>query len=139
MEPHGIRVKVRHSGNPPLLNCMMWGIPTYRTKLRANRWQNKESIAEVNSCHGSPTFYDKGPYRFLRAGTRTKREKITIYGIPNCLNYCEISIVYTSFGGPGSSVGIVTDYELDGPGSNPGGGTRFSARPDRPWSPPSLL
>ena len=35
--------------------------------------------------------------------------------------------------GPGSSVGIATDYGLDGPGS------RFSARPDRPWGPPSLL
>jgi len=40
--------------------------------------------------------------------------------------------------GPGGSVGIATDYGLDGPGLNPGG-TRFSARPDRPWGPPSLL
>ena len=27
--------------------------------------------------------------------------------------------------GPGSSVGIATDYGLDGPGSNPGGGRDF--------------
>ena len=27
--------------------------------------------------------------------------------------------------GPGSSVGIATDYELDGPGSNPGGDEIF--------------
>jgi len=27
--------------------------------------------------------------------------------------------------GPGSSVGIVTDYGLDGPESNPGGGRDF--------------
>jgi len=40
--------------------------------------------------------------------------------------------------GPGSLVGIATDYGLDGPGSNLGG-KRFSARPDRPWGPPSLL
>ena len=40
--------------------------------------------------------------------------------------------------GPGSSVGIATDYGLDSPGSNPSG-TRFSARPDRPWGPPSLI
>ena len=39
---------------------------------------------------------------------------------------------------PGSSVGIATDYGLDGPGSNPVG-TRFSTRPDRPWGPPNLL
>ena len=28
-------------------------------------------------------------------------------------------------GGPGSSVGIATDYELEGPGSNPGGEAIF--------------
>jgi hypothetical protein len=32
--------------------------------------------------------------------------------------------------GPGSSVGIATDYGLDGPGSNPGGKEIF--RPSRP-------
>ena len=32
--------------------------------------------------------------------------------------------------GPGSSVGITTDYGLDGPGSNPGGDEIF--RPSRP-------
>ena len=32
--------------------------------------------------------------------------------------------------GPGSSVGIATDYGLDGPGSNPGGEEIF--RPSRP-------
>jgi len=41
--------------------------------------------------------------------------------------------------GLGSSVGIATDYVLDSPGSNPGGGEIFSAWPDRPWGPPSLL
>jgi len=33
-------------------------------------------------------------------------------------------------GGPGSSVGIATDYGLDGPGSNPGGDMIFC--PSRP-------
>ena len=38
---------------------------------------------------------------------------------------------YTSvYGGPGSSVGTVTAYGLDGPGSNPGGDEIF--RPSRP-------
>ena len=32
--------------------------------------------------------------------------------------------------GPGSSVGIASDYGLDGPGSNPGGDEIF--RPSRP-------
>ena len=35
-----------------------------------------------------------------------------------------------SSGGPGSSVGIATDYGLDDPGSNPGGDEIF--RPCRP-------
>ena len=41
-------------------------------------------------------------------------------------------------GGPGSSLGIVTDYRLDGPGSNPSGDEIF--RPSRlalgPTQPP---
>ena len=44
-----------------------------------------------------------------------------------------------SFDGPGSSVGIATDYGLDGPGSNPGGDEIFRTCPDRSWGPPSLL
>ena len=38
--------------------------------------------------------------------------------------------VITVWGGPGSSVGIATDYGLDGPGSSPGGDEIF--RPSRP-------
>ena len=38
--------------------------------------------------------------------------------------------------GPGSSVGIVTDYGLDGSGSNPGGDEIFRP-PDRPWADPA--
>jgi len=38
--------------------------------------------------------------------------------------------------GPSSSVGIATDYGLDDPGSNPGGGGEiFRNRPDRPLGP----
>ena len=39
--------------------------------------------------------------------------------------------------GPGSSVGIATDYGLDGPGSNPGGDKIF--RPSRPALGPTQL
>jgi len=45
--------------------------------------------------------------------------------------YWLINVYYTQTCGPGSSVGIVTDYGLDGPGSNPGGDEIL--RPDRPW------
>ena len=40
------------------------------------------------------------------------------------------SEVYSDSSGPGSSVGIATDYGLEGPGSNPGGDEIF--RPSRP-------
>ena len=39
--------------------------------------------------------------------------------------------------GPGSSVGIATDYRLDGQGSNPGGDEIF--RPSRPALGPTQL
>ena len=52
-----------------------------------------------------------------------------LFGITNSLSeYFNHSPVTTS--GPGSSVGIATDYGLDGPGSNPGGDEIF--RPSRP-------
>ena len=41
--------------------------------------------------------------------------------------------------GPGSLVGIATDYSLDGLGSNPGGDEIFCTCLDRPWGPPSPL
>ena len=46
--------------------------------------------------------------------------------------------IYIYTYGPGSSVGIATEFGLDGPGSNPGG-DQISARPERPWGPPILL
>ena len=49
-------------------------------------------------------------------------------------NAAPIIIVYDDYYlclcGPGSSVGIATDYGLDGPGSNPGGDEIF--HPTRP-------
>jgi hypothetical protein len=43
---------------------------------------------------------------------------------------CIILKYYRNICGPGSSVGIATDYGLDGPGSNPGADEIF--RPSRP-------
>ena len=48
--------------------------------------------------------------------------------IPTC--FSEIIECRCRSDGPGSSVGIATDYGLDGPGSNPGGDEIF--RPSRP-------
>ena len=41
--------------------------------------------------------------------------------------------------GPGSTVGVATEYGLDGSGIESRWGTRFFARRDWPWVPPSLL
>jgi hypothetical protein len=41
--------------------------------------------------------------------------------------------------GPGSIVGIVTGYGLDGPGIESWGGKIFCTCPDQPWGPPNLL
>jgi hypothetical protein len=41
---------------------------------------------------------------------------------------CLMPLIFTNISrvcGPGSSVGIATDFGLDGPGSNPGGGRDF--------------
>ena len=50
--------------------------------------------------------------------------------IQNIIKLHLICRYYCAYGGPGSSVGIATDYGLDGPGSNPGGEEIF--RPSRP-------
>jgi len=53
--------------------------------------------------------------------------------------YClseTLDIIYIY--GPGSSVGIATDYGLDGPGSNPGGDEIFRLS-GLHWGPRSLL
>ena len=46
-----------------------------------------------------------------------------------CYIICTLCItlfyIICKYCGPGSSVGIATDYGLDGPGSNPGGGVGF--------------
>ena len=48
-----------------------------------------------------------------------------VEGIANIYIY-----IYIYIYGPGSSVGIATNYGLDGPGSNPGGDATFC--PSRP-------
>ena len=51
----------------------------------------------------------------------------------------EIYTLINMGSGPGSVVGIVTAYGLDGPGIESQWGEIFRTSPDRPWGPPSLL
>lgn len=46
---------------------------------------------------GPQFFYGTGPHSLWRAGSRAARAKISVSGVSNYLNYCEISIVHTQF------------------------------------------
>jgi len=50
-------------------------------------------------------------------------------------SYCPFLRVHVRPGGSGSSVGIATDYGLDGPGSNPGGDEIFRPSTPAKWVP----
>ena len=52
---------------------------------------------------------------------------------------CTLHLCISEMVGTGSSVGIATDYGLDGPGSNTGGGQEFAPVHTGPWGPHSLL
>ena len=69
--------------------------------------------------------------------TSKKSQKTAIY-IVTAVITTDIAKFYSFIMcGPGSSVGIATDYGLDGPGSNPGGDEIF--RPSRPALGPTQL
>ena len=59
--------------------------------------------------------------------SKSKEVHFKIFGL---ISNFKVSIRTYWACGPGSSVGIETDYGLDGPGSNPGGDEIF--RPSRP-------
>jgi len=63
--------------------------------------------------------------------TPQKKRWISVYIYTHTyIHICKYSFRTPTQIGPGSSVGIATDYGLDGPGSNPGGDEIF--RPSRP-------
>jgi hypothetical protein len=61
---------------------------------------------------GLQPFYGKGPQPLLRAGSwAASGKKITLSGIPDCLNYCVICIMYAEF----TNVAAGRMIKLDGP------------------------
>ena len=46
---------------------------------------------------GIQAFYDRGPHRLFWTSSRAACGQMTISGIPYCLNYCDIFILYTKF------------------------------------------
>ena len=90
----------------------------------------------------SAVLYLRGNLLFLQAALLSWNIIIKLCQLNRCADY-KISVYdylngafsfylseYHTVGGPGNSVGIATDYGLDGPGSNPGGDEIFC--PSRP-------
>jgi len=75
----------------------------------------------------------------LRTLQRTYQKRCATLVFTLLYSPIDITEVSPPVSGPGSSVGIATDYGLDGPVSNPGGDEIFRTSPDRPWGSPSLL
>jgi len=104
--------------------CSPWNlIVTHIVKIS----QNAES-----PCHAHSPLLG----RCLQPDTHFRSLRLHPSGNPTrvCMKFIvPMSAIY----GPGSSVGIATDYGLDGPGSNPGGDEIF--RPSRPALGPTHL
>jgi len=93
-------------------------------------------IVKISLNAESPCHADDSPLlgRCLQPDTQFRSFRLRPSGNPTrvCMKFIvPMSAIY----GPGSSVGIATDYGLD----RIPVGTRFSALPDWPWGPPSLL
>ena len=80
-------------------------------------------------------------YRMYVSIEVSKKSAPSIVKMLLLFNYCSLLIfnVVMKLCGPGSSVGIATGYELDGPGIEFQWGEIFRTCPDRPWGQPSLL
>jgi hypothetical protein len=65
---------------------------------------------------------------------------LCFFGLKNYIFLNKLILSVSYFSGPGSSVGIATDYGLDGPWIESRWGRDLSHTiPDRPWGLPSLL
>ena len=106
------------------LRNIKWNVERRRESTRKEKAPVSE-IIQPSQCKRSFNIPNYTTFTMCKIFLHSK------FGCCNCIH-----VISSSW--PGSSVGIVTDYGLDRPGSNPGG-MRFSARPDRPWGPPSLL
>ena len=86
---------------------------------------HKRPACRQGLCLGDTTYTEKERTSTAEAGF----EPATSGGHTHAL-YCLLKSLTTCIRGPGSSVGIATDYGMDGPGSNPSGDEIF--RPSRP-------
>ena len=112
---------IRFRWSCSFINCRVWPASFDQPGLQANSLSAAWLIAAVGSVVRRKLTQTKSTTRCLADWYKFKYVPHTRrHVIPDCINLC----------GPGSSVGIATDYGLDGPGSNPGGYEIF--RPSRP-------
>ena len=89
-------------------------------------YHNRDSVGQGCRTYGTRAQNDARKISLAR-GIHSVQIFFCLFLLPDqCLYGC----IHTHTFGPGSSVGIATDYGLGGPGSNPGGDEIF--RPSRP-------
>jgi len=112
------------------------------------RWDMPIALLNTNECCGQSSqhcIWEEEGCRFQlkmisrRQAPATRKQKEGLLRL--YLRFESSTFLYILyiciFCGPGSSVGIATDYGLDGPGSNPGGDEIFC--PSRPALGPTQL
>ena len=99
--------------------------------------EGSETSAYINQTPGN---YPKGNVLYSVHGESLKSripQMVTLFVAGQCPKYYQLQQPYTKTCGPGSSLGMATEYGLDDPGSNPGGDVIF--RPSRPALEPAQL
>jgi hypothetical protein len=86
LEPHSLKNGYILQPTAPLITACIHFKSCNLTRYRMDAYYNLK--------HGSPNFYGKGPHSLLQAGSRAARRKVTVSGVPDYLNYCEMFIVY---------------------------------------------
>jgi hypothetical protein len=125
-----------NGGNEPEGGCFCRrGMPNFRHKIFI-LWPSPFLPGHYATPKGTHSFLAHDVYSRDKSCRRYVSDRHT-KSFPYASSY--ISSGHIPVCGPGRSVGIVTDYGLDGPGIEFCWGEIFRTHPDRPWSPPSLL
>ena len=108
-----------------------WRCPEFQKDIKLTLGNEKESFQNT-ACKGTTcknTLFSQ--YLLCLSFSSLRSPVIFPYSL-------HLFLVFPPYCGPGSSVGIATDYGLDGPWIESRWGEIFRC-PDRPWGPPSLL
>ena len=121
-----------------MLRNSLW----FNILLVINSVTEQSSFWEINRGGlGNPVYiiFQIFKFHFLLFACRNESfSHVKSFTICVWIQFTRFLLSTASIIGPGSSVGIATDYGLEGPGIESRRGDIFR-RPDRPWGPPSLL